>query len=444
MDRRLGDLLKELRSARQWSVRTLAAQARVSKSALSDWETGKNQPRLPELEAALEALGASAAQRRQCLALLEAPRGVRLLREEMQRETDVSAFDSAPFGGDLLRVMRLRRNATLEEVAAQLGVQSSTVSRWEHGDSWPTDEHLHALCYALKAAPQELIALVSGKFAFAACLPQTMADGFSGVISRLVFFSHSPEQEALKDLWFLSLIMDLWPDASRRGAASDWLIPVYARYGQYLVERGRFREAQSYIERAFDRSREKRSPDPFWLCAGNMAAKIAVYSGRQPRPAEGVRLLRGWLDHLDTLPESRAIDRAWAMSDLAEYLAMEGMADAAVQLARQAYQTTQEYDTSGHDTSHRQHDLARLLLQVGRAGEALQTLLAGGTAERPDLALQAAVLEAEVRLALGERSATAVCLQRAKDLLETHSLHHQHNQVAALVLKLQGVQKGSC
>src|SRR5262245_65761943 len=73
MTEQVGMLLWELRTARGWTLGQLAQSAGVSKSALSYWEAGKRLPRVAELEATLDALSATSAQRARAFAFIQAP-----------------------------------------------------------------------------------------------------------------------------------------------------------------------------------------------------------------------------------------------------------------------------------------------------------------------------------------------------------------------------------
>src|SRR5438094_10047475 len=94
----VGTLLWELRTAGGWTLGKLAQRAGVSKSALSQWESGFRQPRVTELEAVLDALGANAARRALVFARIDAPRALRHLRR-----TADPALGPPPTAGDLLR-----------------------------------------------------------------------------------------------------------------------------------------------------------------------------------------------------------------------------------------------------------------------------------------------------------------------------------------------------
>ena len=66
-----GEFMRAARRERGLSLSGAALKAGVSKSTLSVWETGTHLPRLPELEATLDALAVPLAQRSRVLALLQ-------------------------------------------------------------------------------------------------------------------------------------------------------------------------------------------------------------------------------------------------------------------------------------------------------------------------------------------------------------------------------------
>src|SRR5215212_913798 len=161
----VGDVLRDQRQSRQFSINQLADRAAVAKSTLSRWEAGTFQPRLPELEAVLGALAASPTEREQTLARMRAPRAVAEMRREVAGRaglTDDVAF-LLPAGGDLIRAMRRRRGLSLEEVATRLRVRPSAVSYWEQSKTTPHMERLSALCDLLGAQPEERAVLADGQ-----------------------------------------------------------------------------------------------------------------------------------------------------------------------------------------------------------------------------------------------------------------------------------------
>src|SRR5262245_38168279 len=120
METALGAYLQALRTTRNLSLRGLAERAQLAKGTLSYWESGRYQPRLPELEAALEALGASKEERARALSLVEAPRAERLRREEAGVVHLAEDLGPMPSVGELMRALRLRQRMTPEQAAAAL------------------------------------------------------------------------------------------------------------------------------------------------------------------------------------------------------------------------------------------------------------------------------------------------------------------------------------
>jgi len=105
-------------------VRTLRRRP-GSKSCLSDWETGKNQPRLRNWSSAgrrwaLRRLNADDASLLEC-----SPWRAPWLREEMQRETDASALECCAFRGDLIAGDATAQKRDIRDVACKLVVQTA-------------------------------------------------------------------------------------------------------------------------------------------------------------------------------------------------------------------------------------------------------------------------------------------------------------------------------
>src|SRR5262245_8083139 len=130
----LGAYLRQLRQRRGLSLAVVAARAGVSERSLSRWENGAVRPRLPELEQAMRALGASGAEAGRALALVGTARALRRQQEEAAGAAVLPENDLVtPGAGALLRSLRQRRGLSLAEASACLGVQPSSISRWERG-----------------------------------------------------------------------------------------------------------------------------------------------------------------------------------------------------------------------------------------------------------------------------------------------------------------------
>lgn len=148
--------LRNLRKSRNLTQEALALRAGVSVRSLRYWETGEHDPRAVELESLLRVLEVTEVERQRLLALIARPRAQHLLRE-----AESGSEIPLPHLGDLLVAMRHRCGKTQNQVAAEMGVNVSTLMRWETMRSYPTPENLLRLCALLKATPAETNALAS-------------------------------------------------------------------------------------------------------------------------------------------------------------------------------------------------------------------------------------------------------------------------------------------
>jgi transcriptional regulator with XRE-family HTH domain len=431
MEGQIRDYLRQKRLGQRLSVRALAARSGVGRSTLSDWETGRFQPRLPELKAALKALGVSTTEQREALRLMQTPRVIRLARETTLQETHAQdeRIGLAPCGGDLLRAMRVRQGRTLEEVAAQTGVHHTTLSRWERGESWPNAERLHALCLALKAREEEIVALTCGRFS----LSRNEIHSQEEMEARFYTFVHRPyrlEEEGLKELRLLSLEAEAWPLARHNHRAQGLLGEMYAGHAHYLGVHGRFAEAQGYADRALETMPRNGPPERWWFYAIVTLARSTVYRGHLPAPMRGVETFRPWLSEI-TWPDLRA----WAQADMAKYLAMAGEMESALSLAKKACLTA-ERGAAEVEQWNRRHDYAGLLVKAGLPNEALSVLPLGEFAFYSVEAAMMWLTWAEARLALGDLCGAHDAMQQAYVLIEKHDLPHERSVADALARQL--------
>lgn len=160
MNTGVGDWLREIRLSRQMSTAELARDAGIRRATLCDWQTGRRRPRLVELECVLNALSASDSEKRHALSLLGSPCALKRLQQEGLG--DVAQYRRA--GGSLIRALRLRKRWTQAQAAAAIGVNHSTLAKWERSETWPDEERLRALCTALEAGVDEIVTLTSGPF----------------------------------------------------------------------------------------------------------------------------------------------------------------------------------------------------------------------------------------------------------------------------------------
>jgi transcriptional regulator with XRE-family HTH domain len=363
----LGAYLRELRTSRQVALSRLAERAQISRTTLTRWEAGGSQPRLPELEAVLTALGTSAAERERTLAMIQAPRAVRRLREETTTATLRGSLEDAamPTGGDLLRAMRRRRGLSLEQVADRLRLTPGTVSRWEQGKTFPPLDRREALFDLLGAHPGEREALSSrGLQLFVPRAEEPIS--LERLEWQLLVLQEcvGRGEKTLMDLRLLTLEAQIWPLAGRTRAARKLLSRAYVLHGCWLGSWGRAAESGRCAERALDLVRWEFQPEPFWVEAIILAAHCSA-AARPERAAERLRL---WLD--------AAADPAWETHlyrDLAGCLSECGQFDAALACIRRARHAAERLG------EWRPNRLANdvhvwILCHAGRAGEALALL----------------------------------------------------------------------
>ena len=174
------EYFRTLRNAKRLSRAELARRAGIAVRTMGYWEAEERLPRIPELEAALTALGADEDERLQAFSHIGAPRG-------MQQARLVAPPGSVLADtGDLLRAMRMRRRLTQEVMAAELGLQRSAVRRWEMGECLPTAENLERAFTLLGALPEEQQALRTGQLQTPgqkACLTLEECEAGSGAAS---------------------------------------------------------------------------------------------------------------------------------------------------------------------------------------------------------------------------------------------------------------------
>ncbi len=441
MEQGIGTYIRDLRTARGWSVERLARAGRVAPSTLRRWEGGGFQPRLDKLDRVLAALGASAAQRRHAAALVAAPRGARRFHDAVvgRAGDDEEIAGWMPGAGDLWWALRTRRGITARQVAGALRVHPSQVSRWEHSRCAPPEELLGPLFDLLEARPEERTALANRRLVLAAPLRRT-PDALEDYEHRLAQVGERVARGEVMpgDLALLTLESQLWPLAARRESARELLARTYTLHAEWLVWRGRSAEAGRYAFRTLGLLRPaERRPEDFWFCAVNCAAH-AVAHGRRSADREVKRrahrqafgLIHSWLDVAMGTPGRSNLCR-----DLAEYAGHMGDLDAAFALIGEARGLAENEEQSKLG----RHIHAALLVQAGRAEEALPLLPEPCP---PEVSAHRAALElslwAGALADTGDVSAAHDCLNRFFAVLAEYDLPHLTGHVTPVVRQLEG------
>jgi transcriptional regulator with XRE-family HTH domain len=424
----IGAFLKELRTSRQLSLNGLADRAALGKRTLSYWEAGTYQPRVPELQAVLDALGATETQREQALTLIGAPRSIQQLREEPSAARLSEEIGPMPSGGDLLRTMRQRRRLHLDQVAAAMRVSAGTLSRWEQGKMVPSAERLDALLTFLGAAPEERAALRED-FLFLLPPLQEMATSVEELWDRFEAFQIHCFRDALNrlnDLTYLTFAAQAWRFAMRGAFGRRLLARIYSNYATYYLEAfHRYVESDWYANRALDLLPDKSAPEDFFVRAAITAAQAAVYRSAQPAPQRGLEMLRLWLP---LSPEPAY--QSWMLGNIAQYLALQGEFENAITLGTQAYRVA-ERSIIPDAPRRRKLALARIQMQAGNAEEALD-LAPLTPRDSPIRRADIELLWAEGLLAMEDRTAAEEWLQRACDDIGKYDLTHLRRRADAL------------
>lgn len=366
MSEGIGGLVRDLRLSQRMSLRELAKVAGISAGALSYWEAGRSEPCIPELEAVLGALNASPSARQEAYARIHAPRALARLRNAPLLTGCASAeVFPLPASGDLLRALRHRRGMFLEQAAAILQVQPSTISRWEKSRAWPSEERLDAYCALLGAAPEERqalrrISLTSSAMCESDTLPLEALEQQFEQLQRDAIGGES----ALMDLRFLSLEAALWHRALRNRTARSLLAKTYAWHAQWLLWRERLAEAGQISRQALEMAQQAGRPERFWFRAVYVQASCLAEGARGPVPKRGEQFVEDWL------PVVRWADtESWMHHVIAAYAMQSGQKEKALASIARA-QTAADRSESLKAVRHSCLDSAMILCKAGRFHEA--------------------------------------------------------------------------
>ncbi len=400
----------------------LSQRSGISKATISRWESGDYQPRIPELEALLDALDANAAQRALAFFRIKASRGIRHLRESP------STLGAPPILGDLLKAMRLRGGWTQGEVADRVGVGRTAVVRWENGERIPRSSEIQTLCYVLQAREAELIFLTASAFS---------ESGSTGSNRRLPWDEHAAALRQQRDqfirgeitlpgdLFYLTQQHKAWLLATEHEAAKPLLAETLAHYSHELSNHRRWSESGAVARRALALvPRQKEEPE-YVLRAALMHAEASVYGGHQVTPDNGIHALQSYLTR-STIP----VFSAWILANLGKYHSLAGHADQGVKIVSKGL-SVMDFGADGGDRFMRQLDYSGSLMRAGRFEEALDHL-PSTTPEGQDLYAHEAIARAEIYGRMGQPLEARDWQLRAYAVLKTPNDGHLRRQIDAL------------
>ncbi|GAB4457200.1 MAG: hypothetical protein OHK0029_16550 [Armatimonadaceae bacterium] len=368
--------LRKLRRLRALSLGALSERAGVAKSTLSKWESGRFQPRLPELTAVLDALRVTESERNRLIGLMDAPRATRYLDA-------LSGPPTLPVRGRLLRAIRRRNGLSQEQAAAFLNVHPTTISAWEQARALPPSHRCDDLLRVLGAYPEERQWFTCDTPPVPALVPPELFD-IAGVSAKEMFrkerfycyFSQFLDRHgdiSLQEhmdasfLWF-----EGWATSSGGDDAETlpFRIWVWARYSQFLVCQGRYEEGIEYARQALQRSKEIESADlPDMAVARAARAFFRAVAQRDgahsPHRAYDLTVRR------EKQGETPQVS-GWFLSDMGLFRAQMGEAAEGVCLGECACEVAESVSES--EWRHRRAILAQLLVRAGHPDAALNII----------------------------------------------------------------------
>lgn len=404
----LGDFLRTLRKQRRLSIEQAAQAAGIHRVTLYRWERGDTVPRLTELSALLNGLGANREQRRQAVTLMDAPRARTLVRGQVARVAERAGIGAMPHGGELLRAMRMRRGLELEAIAFRVGVTSGTLRRWERGDTWPSVAQLHALCFALGAKEAEMTALTCGEFTHWSLAGQATASSekattqaaeraLEELLHRFLPTVRRPPND-LKDLELLTLQAQAWMLATRSPAGLTLLGHVYAATLDYLGFRDRYQEYMVVAGRFFelfpDIPQNGQNRD-YWLSTRTFAARYRLMAGGRVNPQRSIEELR----QVSAITSGTSHQPS-SLQRLSEIFQQQGAYDESLQASEESFGAAQR-NMGDEYAGWNRGEWGICLIQAGHYEKGLSMLSTGNPGDLYRL-VETSLWRAQALLGMGE------------------------------------------
>ena len=325
---------------------------------------------------------------------------------------------------------------SLEEIAAHIGMTSWTLRRWEKAETWPSVEHLHRLCYALRAKEEELLALTCGQFSRLGTTTERTKETLEERVHQFAQTLSDPPFD-LKDLQLLSLRAEAWTLVSRSGRGMRLLADIYALTYNHLVYQDRFVEAATVSEHYFDLMPEKM-PDLCSQLEWQSIRLAAAMNRRQPTgrtsPKQRLKELRA------ILPLTRGTrNEPDALYKISQMLLLQGDYNEAIRLAEEAYKTATK--NMGDECGEWfRGGVGVQLIRTGRFAEGLPLLSTGRSGDWYRL-VETSLWRVEAFLGLGEKENAECWLAQAQSELVTYEIRPLQPRLDTLKARLHGERK---
>jgi transcriptional regulator with XRE-family HTH domain len=415
----IGVWLQQARLQRGVSQYALAQRAHLSPSTINRWERGVTRPSIYELEQALQALGASSAERLEALRLLDAPRALMTLQQFSRQQPHPSGELNPPLLGDLLGALRRRQGWSVAQVAAALHVSERSVRGWERSQAIPSDEHLHALCYALQATPDEVAFILTRPLWLEPPSPHATQEDASLLKTRIEEMRQLVWQGATEgmELRLLALEAQVWWHVRQCPRHAEFLREVYTLCCQWYTLHGRVQDAERYGYRGLRLVSHAHS---FPRSAAWFIMAIAIGNADPNRSAarlvESAGILQDWLPQVSHSVEHEA----WFYREISEFYSAAHRYEEAERAAEQGFQMIQRSENPA-EHQHAQVSRALVLCRVGQPSKAMETLK---PPVNPLPATQAHYLMVlyEICCALGDSAQAASALTQAEQIAQQHAI----------------------
>jgi len=435
----IGEWLQQVRQRRRLSQHALARQARLAPSTINRWERGITRPSIHELEQVLHALSVSSAERLEALRLLDAPRALMTLQQLTRQQPHPSGELNPPLLGDLLGALRRRHGWSVAQVAAALQVSERSVRGWERSQTIPSDEHLHALCYVLKATPDEVAFILTRPLWLEPPSTPTVHEEAALLKMRIEEMRQLIWQGVTEgmELGLFALEAQVWWHVRQCPHHAELLREVYTLCCQWYTLHGRVQDAERYGYRGLRLlNRERRFPrNAAWLIRA-ISIGHADPNRSESRIIESAGILQDWLPQV-----SQSIEYgAWFYREMSEFYSAAHRYDEAERTAAQGFQIIQRSDSLA-EHQHARLSRALVLCRVGQPRKAMETLIPPENPLPPTQAHYLMVLY-EICCALGDTEQAVAALAEAEQIARQHAIQRTLQAIHRLQQGSTATQKG--
>lgn len=441
-----GTHLRALRQSRGLTIEAASACAGLSRRSLTRWECGESSPRIPELNALLGALQISTAERHDLLEHLRVPRGVRVLRAN--NEADGL---SAPGAGELLWALRLRKGWTLETTAEQLGVNATTIGRWEQSETRPSAEQLKKLCRLLGAEKAETTAICNLHLNGASSSYPRTTSGLSVSALQQAWIDTErsylhPGGYSLYNLRCHVLTVEAYKLLRKHPSVRLLLCEIMVAHLRHLSLAEMHPAAARVANRLIELSKDERVLRRTWVYSQITLARSITdgadwlhrdHSGSTRKPKTGGPAISRaiyLLQSIGSMPTDPTLD-SWLHGLLARLYCLEGSTGAAIEVACHSVQLAQRTDDD-YTMNARTCDLAAVLQYSCKPSEAIDHI-AYSACYDPATTMHTKLVHASVLADLGERNEARHMLSKLNSLVDDYNFLHFKAPVAQLRRRLE-------